>query len=198
MDQLQVVSLPHTDDLWALLEALPASMTGEIIGNSLYMMPRPRYRHAEAIFSLGEKIRSIYQYRGNGGGGNGREYWRILAEPGIELPDAREVSPDIAGWRMSTMPTLPPPDEPIRTVPDWVCEVLSPSSVRYDTGVKREFYARVGVSWMWNVDPSVKTVMVFELEHGEWVTRECACGDKFVQLPPFEHAEIPLGEIWNP
>jgi Putative restriction endonuclease len=71
--------------------------------------------------------------------------WWIVTEPGIELPDTPEISPDVAGWRCDRMPQMPL-DEPIRLVPDWVCEILSPHTRRHDQLIKMPHYARVGVS----------------------------------------------------
>jgi Uma2 family endonuclease len=131
---------PGLDELMARLEALPPGIKGEIIGGELYTQPRARFRHARANGFLGRHLGGGFDYDERGPGG-----WWIAAEPGIELPDAPEVSPDVAGWRRTTMPKPPPAEQPIRVVPDWVCEVLSPSNARYDLLVKFPFYARVGV-----------------------------------------------------
>ena len=43
------------------------------------------------------------------------------------------IPPDFAGWRRERMPKPPAPSEPFVTLaPDWVCEVLSPSTVKLD------------------------------------------------------------------
>jgi len=181
------------DDLWARLEALPETVKGEIIEGLLYTQPRGRFRHMRATTFFARHLGGSFDYDADGPGG-----WWILCEPGIELPNSREVSPDLAGWRRSTMPHPPEPTEPIVTVPDWVCEVLSPSNARYDRVVKLPFYARVGVSWVWLVDTRDHTIQVMELVQGSWVTR-ALCGDESsVALPPFEAIEIPIGRVWLP
>ena len=183
--------LPN-DDLWERLVALPETVKGEIIDGKLYAMPRGRFRHMLAIGFLVGHLGVRIAHR------DGSQGWWILPEPGIELPSAREVSPDIAGWRLSTMPQPPPPDEPIRIVPDWVCEVLSPSTAHYDLGVKLEFYARIGVSWAWYVDTRCQTIHVMELEQGSWKTRLVCGAEKTIALPPFEAIEIPIDLMWIP
>jgi len=40
-----------------------------------------------------------------------------------------------------------PLDEPIRVVPDWVCEILSPTRWGYDLLIKLPYYAKVGVAY---------------------------------------------------
>jgi Uma2 family endonuclease len=105
----------------ALLEALPESQKGEIIDGELHVLPRPRFRHGRASGFFGYHLGGPFDFDPNGPGG-----WWILIQPGINLPGSPEVSPDLAGWRRSTLPEPPPENEPLRTVPDWVCEVLSP------------------------------------------------------------------------
>jgi Uma2 family endonuclease len=184
---------PGRDELWARLEALPGNVKGEIIDGELYTQPRARFRHARATGFLGRHLGGGFDYDEDGPGG-----WWIVPEPGIELPDAPEVSPDVAGWRHTTMPQPPHPDEPIQIVPDWVCEVLSPSNARYDLLIKFPFYARVGVSWLWRVDTRDQTLQVMELVQGAWVIRATCSDEKAVRLPPFEAIEIPIGRMWVP
>ena len=179
--------------LRARLDALPENIKGEVIGDTLYTMPRPRMRHMRASSFIVHHIGGKFDFDDDGHGG-----WWIVVEPGIEFPGASEVSPDVAGWRRSTMPEYPPIDEPIRTVPDWVCEVLSPSSSKYDQGVKREFYSKVGVSWFWIVDPLNRYVIVRELVDGSWVIRAVVGDEEKVRLPPFEETEIPINRMWAP
>jgi len=181
------------DELWARLEALPCNIKGEIIDGVLHTQPRGRSRHMRVTGFLGHHLGGRFDYDNDGPGG-----WWILPEPGIELPNAREVSPDVAGWRHTTMPHLPPPRDPIRVVPDWVCEVLSPSNARYDLGVKLPFYARVGVRWVWHVDTRDHSIRVMELVQGVWVTRALCGTESRVSLPPFEVIEIPIGRMWIP
>ena len=49
------------------------------------------------------------------------------------------------------------------TAPDWVCEVLSPSTRRIDRNEKRAIYAREGVPDLWFVDPDTRALEVFGL-----------------------------------
>src|SRR5438105_1001262 len=107
------------------LDALPENRVGEIIDGVMYTMTRPRARHSNVEGAVAEELRPPFQ-RGRGGPGG----WWILPEPGIELPTAPEISPDVAGWRRERLPELP--EAPITVVPDWVCEILSPTTRRHD------------------------------------------------------------------
>jgi len=182
---------PTDAELWAELCALPESMKGEIIDGELYAMPRPRARHARINTRLGGLMdRALGGDDDDPPGG-----WVILIEPGIELPGAPEVAPDIAGWRRERF-AWPAENESLCIVPDWVCEVLSPSNARYDRRIKFPFYARVGVSYLWVIDPAEKTVEVRKLEGGRWSVLATFAEDEPMRAEPFEGIEIPLGRLW--
>jgi Uma2 family endonuclease len=182
-------------ELWAELEALPEHLKGEIIDGQLYVQARPRPRHARGIGFLGRFLGGSFDYDADGPGG-----WWIVPEPGIELPRAPEVSPDLAGWRREALPQLPPEDQPFRTVPDWVCEVLSPSNARYDQQTKAPFYASVGVPWLWLVDTRSRLIEVRRLAAGlatgKWLVEGVFSEEPAARIPPFEAIEIPLHRLW--
>src|SRR5215475_3685597 len=100
------------------------------------------------------------------------------------------------------MPEPPPEDEPLSRglglAPDWVCEVLSPSNRRWDLRKKFPFYARVGVPWLWVVDPPAETISVRRLDGAEWKIVQEVVGGESVRLEPFTDVELPLGRLWLP
>src|SRR5688500_15249513 len=98
------------------LEALPPDVHGEIIDGALYTTPRPRPFHQHAATVLTGELEGPFGRARGGPGG-----WWIVAEPGLALPGAIEVAPDLAGWRRERVPKLPANDQ-IRVVPDWLCE----------------------------------------------------------------------------
>jgi Uma2 family endonuclease len=55
----------------------------------------------------------------------------ISVEVGLETHEV--FLPDVAGWRIDRVPE-PPRGRPVRIRPDWVCEILSPSTMRRDRG----------------------------------------------------------------
>ena len=113
---------------------LPENIVGEILGGILETQPRPGSRHSRASSSLGGEIIVPFDHvKGDPGG------WWILDKPELHL--ARDIMvPDLAGWRRSKMPNLPDTDW-FESVPDWVCEVISPSTGRINRGVKMPLYA---------------------------------------------------------
>lgn len=174
------------------LEALPRSWRGEIIDRTLYAFPRPRFHHGNIEDLLIDDLKGPFQ-RGRGGPGG----WWILSEPGTQLPRSPELAPDLAGWRRARMPRPPAPKEPITVVPDWICEILSPGTARYDNIVKRRFYAEIGVAHIWYVDPAREQLEVCRLVDDKWLQLGVFGGDEKVRAEPFEAIEIDMTEWWE-
>lgn len=169
--------------------AAPPNMVAELFDGVLYTMSRPAPRHATASSRLGAVISGPFDIGLNGPGG-----WRILDEPELHLGDSVAV-PDIAGWRLERMPELPETAW-FELPPDWVCEILSPSTRRLDLGIKREVYAQYGVSHLWLLDPEPRVLEVFELSGGRWLHVRTFTGDEEVAVPPFDAVPFKLDLLW--
>ena len=167
----------------------PPHKVAQIVNGVLHMHPRPALPHAMAASALNINIGSPFGFGRGGPGG-----WWILPEPELHLGEDIVV-PDIAGWRKERMPKFP--DAAYCTVlPDWVCEVLSPSTRKFDTGIKRDIYARVGVRHLWMADPDARVLEAFELRDGGWFLIGTLTDDMPVSLPPFEAITFDLGDLW--
>ena len=167
----------------------PTHMVAEIVDGALHMQPRPAIRHALAGSSLGDELVGPFQ-KGRGGPGG----WWILDEPELHFGEDVLV-PDLAGWRRDRLPELP--DAAFFTqAPDWVCEVLSPSTRKLDLEMKRPVYAREGVGHLWFVDPGARTLESFSLRSGVWSLAASARDDELVSIPPFEAITLVLGALW--
>ena len=169
----------------------PPHMVAEIVSGKLYTQPRPASPHAFAGSGLGGIVSQAFQYGRGGPGG-----WWILFEPELHLGEDILV-PDIAGWRRERMPVYPITAY-FTLVPDWVCEVLSPSTRKLDLGGKRAVYAREGVGFLWLIDPDARSLEAFELRGAEWVLIDALFDDAPVSLPPFEAISFNLGDLWPP
>jgi Uma2 family endonuclease len=105
--------------------------------------------------------------------------------------------PDLAGWRRERMPKLPAPEEPFMTLaPDWVCEVLSPSTVTVDRQRKLPIYHREGVTHAWLIDPLARTLEVYRREPSGWVLTATHEGEEPVRAEPFDAVPLELGLLW--
>ena len=175
------------------LDALPPGIVGEIIEGVLYTMTKPRARHQRTGTGIGGDLRGPFDLGRGGPGG-----WWIITEPGLELPnDTKEISPDVAGWRRERMPELPV-DEPIRVVPDWVCEILSKTTRRHDQLVKLPYYAKVGVAYAWVVDLEARVLTAHRLEAGAWRAIATHSEETEVRIEPFDAVPLNLADWWPP
>lgn len=176
---------------YADIEALPEHLVGEIIDGELFVSPRPRPKHALAEGRVHADLDGAFG-RGRGGPGG----WWILAEPEVRL-GAQIVVPDVAGWRRERLPDLP--DEVgIRVVPDWICEIVSPSTARIDRGRKLRVYASAGVPHLWIVDPVLRSLEVYRLRDGALFHVDTFLDDAKVRIEPFEAIELELAGWWPP
>jgi Uma2 family endonuclease len=179
--------------LYEQLEALPEGLTGEILNGQLYTQPRPSGAHVVTATSLADELVSPFQ-KGRGGPGG----WWIAAEPELHFIQNTEVNvPDLAGWRRSRLPLIPQ-DHRFTVVPDWVCEVLSPSTESRDREVKMPIYARFGVAYAWLIEPRAHTLEVYALEDSAWREIGRFAGGARVSVAPFEAVTIGLDELWAP
>ncbi len=175
---------------YADLERVADHLVAEILNGELYTAPRPRARHAMAAWEVGSDLALPFG-RGQGGPGG----WWLLGEPELHLRED-VVVPDLAGWRRARMPAIP--DEAALTLaPDWVCEVLSPSTERTDRALKLAIYAREGVPHAWLVNPLSETLEVMRLEAGRWTLLATHAGDAVVRAEPFDAIELGLFRWWG-
>jgi Uma2 family endonuclease len=176
------------------LLTVPETMIAEIVDGVLHTKPRPASPHANAASVSGSDLVSAFHRKPGGPSGPGG--WWILDEPELHLGGDILV-PDLAGWRRERLPVLP--DAPFLTLaPDWLCEVASPSTARFDRMEKMAAYAREGAAWVWLVDPSAKLVEVYRLEAGLWVRVSVHGGDERARMQPFDAIEIDLERWWLP
>lgn len=178
--------------LYQQLEALPEGLTGEILDGQLHTQPRPTGLHAHAATGLAIDIGSAYE-RGRGGPGG----WWIILEPEVHfVRDAEVAVPDLAGWRRGRMPRIPEGHR-FEVVPDWVCEILSPSTASKDSEIKMPLYARHGVAYLWLVDPQRRELEAYALKQGQWWQIAAASEDQVIAVPPFEALQLDLGALWR-
>jgi Uma2 family endonuclease len=174
------------------IEALPIGWVGEILGDELVASPRPAMPHARVSSTLGAILGMAFDL-GQQGGSSG---WWILDEPELHLGQD-VVVPDLAGWRRDRTPDPSFMDEPFSTVaPDWVCEVLSPSTEDVDRKRKLPLYHREGVGHVWLIDPSTRTLEIHRRRERGWLLVAHHCGDGEVLAEPFDVLPLKLGALW--
>lgn len=164
-------------------------MVAELIGGELYAWPRPARAHSRVHTRLVAILERRFDDCDGGPGG-----WWIALEPELHLA-LDVVVPDIGGWRRESVPEYP--DTSGCTIaPDWVCEILSPSTAKVDRVKKQPLYAQHGIAHLWLIDPIAQTLSVLRLEHGRWVVAAEYGGDQIVRAEPFDAVELNLADLW--
>jgi Uma2 family endonuclease len=176
--------------------ALPDDQKAELIDGTLYFMSGPKGRHLRVSGLLGGVLSvrfGMYDVpTGDGPGG-----WWILEEPEVHLVlDRRVMCPALAGWRRERMATPPSDSHKFTLVPDWVCEVVSPSTLCHDTMVKMPRYLEAGVQWVWIINPVAQRVDVLRAGDGEWLPVGSHEGGGTARLEPFDAIELDLTPFW--
>lgn len=162
----------------------------EVIRGTVMMSPRPAPLHALVASNLSMMLGPPF-HKGNGGPGG----WWLLFEPELHL-GAEELAPDLAGWRRERLPSLPKTAY-FALAPDWVCEVLSPSTEEIDRTDKLEIYAEHGVRHLWLAHPVLRTLEVYRLDpSGSYLLVRNHRGRRVINAEPFDALPLDLGQIW--
>jgi Uma2 family endonuclease len=175
-----------TNATYADVLAAPEGVRAELIEGNLYLQPRPRGVHQHIVGELREALRMV---RGAGG-------WVLLPEVELHIP--MTLVPDLSGWRTERF-TESLDSAYFCVVPEWVCEVLSPSTAGYDRGIKRKTYLDRGVRFLWIVDPSERTLEAYEAydDASAWTLRATYTNSDKARLSPFSELELDLERLWT-
>ena len=177
----------------------PEHKIAEIIDGTLYLRRvTPSGFYAVAYSSILGLLFGPY-HKGRGGPGD----WWILGKIEIHLKDDILV-PDFSGWRHERMPTLRNVSFPTLP-PDWVCDILSPSTRELILQRKLPVYAREGVRHLWLLDPEAHTLETFELRQDgksqpgdEWIPIASLRDNDPVSVSPFDAVTFKLDDLWIP
>jgi len=169
---------------------VPDHLVAEILDRELYTTPRPAPRHAAASSGLHGQLHGPFD-SGRGGPGG----WRILFEPELHLA-TDVVVPDLAGWKRERLTTLPDAAY-FSLAPDWICEVVSPSTASMDRVKKLSIYAREQVRHAWLADPIARTLEILRLENAHWTIVSTFADFDVVHAEPFDAIELDLSLLWE-
>jgi Uma2 family endonuclease len=161
------------------VRTLPHYLVGEALDGVLYVSAPPIARKQGLTPLLGRSPAG----------------WWWTAEPRL-LMGQDVLVPDLAGW-MGERPRTQADGLLIDTVPDWVCEVLTPASARLDLGLKLPRYAKAGIRNAWIVNPVHRVVEVFHQVHERWVLSHAFAGEDRVRAAPFGDTELLLTPFWT-
>jgi Uma2 family endonuclease len=137
----------------------------ELIDGIAYVKepPAPTRFHQEIVGELYYQVRLALK---------GKSYHAYIAPFDVRLPKAGEadgdidtvVQPDV----LIVCDVRKLDDRGMRGAPDWIAEVLSPTTARHDQIVKLAVYERAGVLEVWHIQPSDRTLTMHRLEGGRY------------------------------
>jgi len=82
-------------------------------------------------------------------------------------------------------------------VPDWICEIQSPSNAATDRVRKANLYAQSAVPHYWLIDPVERTLEALALQGAAWTRSAFTDGD-IARIPPFDAIELDVGRLFPP
>lgn len=176
------------------IAALPEGVKGEILNGVLETGPAPLPRHAKAQGAIRRYVGGPFDDDDGDGGPGG---WWILSGVDVSLSRHDIVRPDVAGWRRVRLPD-PADLRPIDVVPDWICEVTSPSNARRDRVDKARLYLDSGVPYYWLVDPETRVLEALVRDGPRWIEAGRFGDGDVVRVPPFEAIELAISRLFLP
>ncbi|HWN71076.1 MAG TPA: Uma2 family endonuclease, partial [Haliangium sp.] len=120
----------------------------EVVRGELVRKASPSFEHSDVQMAIAHALGG---FRGRSRPGRLGGWW-LGTEVEIEIETHDVFQPDLAGWRIDRVPERPH-GKPVRITPDWVCEVLSPSTMQRDLGHKLRTYHRARVGHYWIAEP---------------------------------------------
>jgi Uma2 family endonuclease len=176
--------------------AIPEERRAELVDGRIVYQSMPGPVHGQTQGNAFAILRGPYARRPGGGDRPGG--WWLSLEVDLDIAGLG-CRPDVLGWRRDRQASLPVPDRRgvVTAVPDWICEVLSPSTAHVDMGDKRLGYHRAGVAHYWLLDPLNGTLTVLRwTAEGYLVALAAGRGDK-IRAAPFEEIEIEVSELFG-
>ena len=135
--------------------ALPDGKRAELIDGRIYDMAPPSTKHQLLISKLNQKIANYIDEKG----GN----CMVLPAPFavfLNEDDINYVEPDISVICDKNKLN----EKGCNGAPDWIIEIVSPSTSSLDYGIKLFKYRTAGVREYWIINPMTHTINVYDLE----------------------------------
>lgn len=173
---------------------MPEEERAELIGGRLVYQGMPGLLHGRAQGMTFSSLRDPFERRPGSAGKPGG--WWLSMEVDMHIGGIG-CRPDIVGWRRDRFPRLPRADGRglVVDVPDWICEVLSPSTRQRDWGEKRLAYHRAGVPFYWLLDPDLETLTVLRHVEEDYLVVLVAGKGDVVRAPPFDAVELLVRDL---
>lgn len=168
------------EDYWNL----PDGVRAELINGEFYDMAPPSRIHQkisnELVYMINHYIKSK------------KGSCQVYAAPfavNLYADDSTYVEPDISVICDEKKLT----DRGCQGAPDWIIEIVSPSSIRHDYSTKNFLYAEAGVREYWIADPLKGQTMVYRYEENS--SPDMFSFDKSIPVGIFDGLEIKIADF---
>ena len=188
MEELMAALLKDTDTRIRIADNLPENVRAELINGQFYDMAAPSRIHQEILNTINNTIYNyIHSKKGD---------CRVYPAPfAVKLFNDRKtvVEPDISVICDPNKLT----DQGCSGAPDWIIEIISPSTSSHDYVRKLNFYMDAGVKEYWIVDPLEKRILVYYLEKTQFKMTSYTFQDK-IKVNIYDDLWISLQELGIP
>lgn len=142
----------------------PEDVRCELIDGIAYLIsPRPGRLHQRLVLELGHQLRTALE---------GKPCQPYIGPLDVRLPKGTEadeqvdtvVQPDV----LIVCDETKLDEKGVRGAPDWIAEILSPSTAEHDQTIKLDAYERAGVPEVWFVHPTDQLVVIYRLENARY------------------------------
>ena len=175
------------EKVWTYKEYLRNTDEGryELINGRLERMPAPSVEHQRILLRLYKLLdRSVGEARGE----------VLVAPVDVVLSQTVVVQPDLVLVLKEREDMV---KDRIFGPPDLVVEIVSPNTVRRDTFVKKELYAKAGVKEYWIVYPEERAIEVWVLKDGKYHLHSVSEGDGRVKSEVLKGLEVEAKEVFG-
>ena len=179
---------------YADLLALPSEDRAEVLEGVVRVLPGASPEHNRVLVGLSRYIGGPFDDDAEVGGPGG---WWIFVGLDVRFGPHMITRPDVVGWRRARL-EAPWGKRPIDVVPDWICEVTSPSNGRRDRVEKSRIYLANGVPHYWLIDPEERTLEAYSTHDGYWLQVGVYEESDVARIAPFEAIELPVGRLFPP
>ena len=152
--------------------------------------PSPTHSFAE-----GKVVEAVHAFNRRPGG-RGPGGWWIFPEIHVEYSTGEIYCHDVAGWRRDQLEARPTA-WPVRTRPDWVCEIVSPKHERNDLVVKPRTLHVAEVRHYWLVDPEELILLVHRWSADGYTVVQRASAGETIRAEPFSEIELHVGMLFG-
>lgn len=135
----------------------------ELIDGIAFAMNAPLRRHQAVLGELYRQVANALE---------GQPCRPYIAPFDVRLPRSGECDDDVDTVVQPDLSVVCDPgkldEKGCRGAPDWIAEVLSPSTASHDHILKRRVYERAGVREFWLLHPVDRMVTIYSLVHGRY------------------------------